>query len=429
MKTIRNLLLALALLGVSDIAHAAALAAPRATASKNTGATKRYPMKASTTIYAGGMVMVNTDGTAEPAAASASNNGVMGVSTATKTSAASGTTWINVQEGWFKFAGTTLGQDDVGELVYAEDDQTVDETASANEPIAGILLEFVDASTAWIYISPTNSVRDAVTADPVTYTGDVTLSGGAGALTIDAASSSIVLLDNSATALDVGSTGLLNFLRFHTTNGAEKLVLTGTTANLALHVDVGLATFDEAVTFAAGAGALTLNNSAASILTIDNDASALDIGSAGATTALRYSSENDAEYFIFNAGQAAAAVSIAGATTLDASDCGKPLFVTAGIDTASITLPALATVPAGCRYQFFYVGADAGALLDISPNAVDGIEGGCTLAASVVYFSGADDGDIGLTKATGLTGDQITLVSGNADDWYVQSCQGIWAGN
>lgn len=123
------------------------------------------------------------------------------------------------------------------------------------------------------------------------------------------------------------------------------------------------------------------------------------------------------------------ATSITDTTTLTAADCGTQLFVTAGIDTKSITLPALATVGSGCRYEFFYVGADGGALVDISPNASDGIEGTCTLAASIVTFSGTDDADIGLTKATGIQGDSITLVSGDASDWYVQACSGIWANN
>jgi hypothetical protein len=124
-----------------------------------------------------------------------------------------------------------------------------------------------------------------------------------------------------------------------------------------------------------------------------------------------------------------APVSVTDTVTLTAANCGRPHFVTAGIDTKSITLPALATVTDGCELSFYYVGADGGALLDISPNASDGIEGSCTLAASVVTFSGTDDADIGLTKATGLQGDTITITAGNAADWYVKACAGIWANN
>lgn len=128
-------------------------------------------------------------------------------------------------------------------------------------------------------------------------------------------------------------------------------------------------------------------------------------------------------------GYTTAAVSVTDTATLDADDCGKPIFVSAGIDTKTITLPALSAVTAGCRYEFHYVGADGAALLDISPNSADGVEGGCTLAGGVIYFSGTDDADIGLTKGTGLTGDAITIVAGDTADWYVASCQGIWANN
>jgi hypothetical protein len=355
LTTIRALGVVAVVAMTSSVSHATALSVARATASKNPGPIKSYLMKASTTIYAGGMVMVDSDGLALPAAASASNHGVIGVALQTKTSASTGTYKIQVQEGWFLFAGTTLEQADVGVLVYAEDDQTIDETAGANEPLAGLLMEYVGASSGWVHVSSIYQNRTAISTDATTMTGDLTLAGGA--------------------------------------------------------------------------GGLTMSDSASSILVPDNDSTALDFGSTGTTAGLRYSSADNAEYFLFGVGQAASAVSITGATTLDASDCGKPLFVSAGIDTASITLPALSVVPSGCVLRFFYVGADAGALLDISPNAADGIEGTCTLAASVVTFSGTDDADIGLTKATGLTGDTITLVSGNADDWYVQSCAGIWANN
>ena len=117
--------------------------------------------------------------------------------------------------------------------------------------------------------------------------------------------------------------------------------------------------------------------------------------------------------------------------SLTAADCGTITAVTAGIDTKTITLPAASTVP-GCTFTISYVGADGGALLDISPldtGFADGIEGGCTLAASVVTFSGTADADIGLTKATGLTGDFIRLTACGAAMWCVTGCEGIWANN
>lgn len=183
-----------------------------------------------------------------------------------------------------------------------------------------------------------------------------------------------------------------------------------------------------------GAGALTFSDSASSIVVPDNDTTALDIGSTGTTAGVRYSSADNAEELIVNSAgfRTASGTQITGATTLDASDCGKHYGVTAAIDTNTITLPDADAVR-GCTITFHYVGADAGALLDITPldSDADGIEGGCyeTSGDTVVYFSGTADADIGLTKATALTGDWICLTACDDAMWCVCGCQGIWANN
>ena len=122
--------------------------------------------------------------------------------------------------------------------------------------------------------------------------------------------------------------------------------------------------------------------------------------------------------------------------TLDVEDCGKTLFVTAGIDTKTITLPATGTAGAGCEYRIIYTGADTAALVDISPAAADGIHGQCQDVttgaddtAQTVVLSGSDDADIGLTKATSSTGDAITLVADGTVGWFASACQGQWANN
>lgn len=121
---------------------------------------------------------------------------------------------------------------------------------------------------------------------------------------------------------------------------------------------------------------------------------------------------------------------VTGADSLVAADCGKETTVTAGIDGSTIVLPEASTV-LGCTFTISYIGADGGALVDISPldSDADGIEGGCTLAASVVNFSGTADADIGLTKATSQTGDFIKLNACSATQYCVVGCQGIWANN
>jgi len=348
-KTIKSVLAAALVLGFCGVANATALSAARGTSSKNPGAVKRYLMKASDTIYAGGMCMINSSGTAEPATASASNNGVVGVAIETVTAAASGNYYIRCQEGWYKFAGTTLGQDDVGTLVYAEDDQTVDESAGSNEPAAGILMEYVSASVGWVFVSPSLPGRVAASTDPLTLTGDLTLGGGA--------------------------------------------------------------------------GALTFTDTASSVVTPDADSSALDIGSAGLTTALRYDSTDNAENFTFAAGAKFGTTAVVAAVTLDASDCGKTHMVAAAADGDDITLPA--TI-AGCELTFMYVGADDGCDLDLVVNASDAIHGSCTVAAAVTEYNGTDDNDLRLSKATSNTGDTISLIGDGGEGWYIKSCTGIW---
>jgi hypothetical protein len=342
MNAIRKISLALAfaLVGfVATPAHATALSAARQTSSKNTGAIKRYLMKASTTIYAGGLVMIDSAGKALPAAASASNHGCVGIALETKTSAASGSYYMTVQEGWFLLAGATLEQEDVGLPVYAADDQTVDETAASNLPVAGVLMEYVGASSGWVHVSLTYTSRHNVTSDPLTMTGDLTLSGGAGALTFTDSATSVVLPDNDTTAGLIGSTGRLNLITFDTADSAETVLITGTTATTALDVAVGEAVFAETATFTLG-----------------------QVGPVNTVT---------------------------GTDTLVKGDCSRLTIVTAGIDTQTITLPEASTV-LGCELTISYTGADAGALVDITPldSDADGIEGGCTLAASVVTFSG-----------------------------------------
>lgn len=135
-----------------------ALAAARVTKSKNLGPKKRYPVGVDI-VYAGGMVMLDSAGFAMPAAAAAANAGVVGVATETvdNSGGAAGDEFVVVQEGWFLFAGTTIAQTSVGLPCYAEDDQTIDETAGANEPVAGILMEIVSSSSGWVRIENGNA--------------------------------------------------------------------------------------------------------------------------------------------------------------------------------------------------------------------------------------------------------------------------------
>ena len=134
----------------------AALSAARMTKSRSPGRLVAYKVTSGETVYAGGLGMISSAGTAQAAAASASNQGCVGVATATVTGSAAGETVV-VQEGIFLFDGDSLAQTAVGAKVYADDDQTVDETQATNCPVAGICVEFVSASSAWVDVSLANS--------------------------------------------------------------------------------------------------------------------------------------------------------------------------------------------------------------------------------------------------------------------------------
>ena len=90
-------------------------------------------------------------------------------------------------------------------------------------------------------------VGNLVCDEDATVTGDLSLGGGATALTFSAASSSIVVPDASATGLVIGSSGDLDILTLVTSEATEKLAIKGTTTADAFHVDVGTSLFDEGV--------------------------------------------------------------------------------------------------------------------------------------------------------------------------------------
>lgn len=102
----------------------------------------RLKMKASTTIYAGSLVVVDaTTGLAEPATAAA-NKVVAGIAQETKTSLATGDMFVHVKRGRAKLANKT------GDLVTdalilrdcsIEDDQTVRATTTSSSPAGKVI--------------------------------------------------------------------------------------------------------------------------------------------------------------------------------------------------------------------------------------------------------------------------------------------------
>lgn len=146
-----------------------ALSAARIVPHKELGGARAFLAANSQTFYNGALCMLDSSGLLRPAGALAANRGCVGICELepARTEAAgtpnylesgtSGDVKITVREGIFKMVGATLGQDDTGKLVWALDDQTVDETAPAAStgqcPIAGVLDEYISASLAYVAVS------------------------------------------------------------------------------------------------------------------------------------------------------------------------------------------------------------------------------------------------------------------------------------
>lgn len=134
-----------------------ALSAKRLTQSKSPlGCKYDFPVAASTTIYAGSMVVVNSAGYAVPAASLANNKGVFGVAleTVDNSSGLAAAKDVTVQAGIYEFTCSTATQANTGSIAYAEDDQTVDTVKVGDEPVAGIIVDYASATSVWVAIGP-----------------------------------------------------------------------------------------------------------------------------------------------------------------------------------------------------------------------------------------------------------------------------------
>ena len=131
-----------------------ALAANAARESRNLGSKREYQVAGSTTVYAGSLMMIKSDGYAAPAAASASNQGCVGVATEAvdNSGGADGALKVEIQEGEFLLAADSIAITSVNVKCYADDDNTIDETQASNCPQAGVLTQVVSASQGWVAV-------------------------------------------------------------------------------------------------------------------------------------------------------------------------------------------------------------------------------------------------------------------------------------
>lgn len=133
----------------------AALSKDRATSYRE-GIELEFPVAASTKIYAGSLVCVNTDGYAVPAA-DTSGYLFMGVALeqVDNSTGANGAKNVRLRRtGVFQFDATSITQDMVGQPMYAMDDHTFDDAAGpTNDVKVGILVKYESATKGWIDIA------------------------------------------------------------------------------------------------------------------------------------------------------------------------------------------------------------------------------------------------------------------------------------
>ena len=146
-----------------------ALSADRVTQRKVPGL-KSFPVKDATIIYAGGMVAIQNDGHAIPAA-DAANLKVVGVAkkTVDNSAGADGDLWVEVEQGLFLFTASSITQAMVGKMMYVVDDETFDDAVGTNGVKAGKLVEYVSTTKGWIRITDEQGVGCVVADADATY--------------------------------------------------------------------------------------------------------------------------------------------------------------------------------------------------------------------------------------------------------------------
>lgn len=114
-----------------------------------------YKLAGSTTIYAGAMIMLKSDGYATPAVAAAGNLGVVGwaLENVDNSSGSDGDKNVVVRRGRINIVTASGAQSDVGKSAYASDDQTGSDTQGANEPLIGKITKNISATEMEVEIS------------------------------------------------------------------------------------------------------------------------------------------------------------------------------------------------------------------------------------------------------------------------------------
>lgn len=136
----------------------AALTADRMTPKRGISRYFEVPVAATTKIYAGSLVAVNSSGYAVPAADTASFK-VVGVASkqADNSTGAAGAINVEVQSGLFEFAASSITQAMVGTVMYVVDDQTFDDALGTNGIKAGLLVRYISATSGELLVLPSGA--------------------------------------------------------------------------------------------------------------------------------------------------------------------------------------------------------------------------------------------------------------------------------
>jgi len=123
------------------------------------------------TIYEGGLCKLNAAGFLAPCAAElgAVFAGVAVEKVANESPYAAGDQECRVyKEGIFLLTGSGFAQTDVGQAVYATDDQTITKTNAADKQRVGVIVEYLSSTQVWVKIAPHVMGLEATVADVAT---------------------------------------------------------------------------------------------------------------------------------------------------------------------------------------------------------------------------------------------------------------------
>lgn len=162
----------LALMGIPCMT---ALSADRETVRKDAGF--KSLLMGTDVIYKGGMVTLTAAGLAVAGQATAGYKFAGVAYEKVDDSAGAGTKWCRVfTEGLFKFTATSITQAMVGQMMYLQDDQTIDDVPAATAAIpCGILVEYVSATEGWIDIGPAVALASAEKTPYIVLDDDYTV--------------------------------------------------------------------------------------------------------------------------------------------------------------------------------------------------------------------------------------------------------------